>query len=50
MAWIEVIEPITGVTLTVQDDSPQAKLWAKQDTKSEDEKSPRSTRAAKSVK
>lgn len=29
MGWINVVEPITGVTLTVQEDSPQAKLWAK---------------------
>ena len=27
MAWVEVTEPMTGVTLTVQEDSPQAKAW-----------------------
>lgn len=65
MTWIDVVEPITGVTLTVQDDSPQAKLWAKPDEptgaeaaeaerlaaeKAEAEKAPRASRAAKSDK
>ena len=41
MAWVEVIEPMTGVTLTVQEDSPQAKAWG------ESPKQPKSGSGAK---